>query len=210
MTLWVRADGPYGEIRMDYRRYPILLLAAGGVGITPVIGIVKDVYRVGDIPSSDRQAKKSHCIEDIWLLWCMPSFEVYHWFKEEIEACLNVAGTNGLPALHVIACITREEALPGEAEAVMAATSKLVAARPANGRSGVTFEAGRPDLSSLFPRMLAPSDLTQPSPNAEANARAITTFVCGPTALVNELWDAAAENARNGLRVDFHHETFDF
>ncbi len=35
---WIRIDGPYGVHNFDFRRYPVLVLVGGGVGITPVIG----------------------------------------------------------------------------------------------------------------------------------------------------------------------------
>jgi predicted ferric reductase len=34
-------DGPYGNMNVNYQRFPVLLLIAGGIGITPIIGILK-------------------------------------------------------------------------------------------------------------------------------------------------------------------------
>lgn len=48
-SLWVRVDGPYGNQRINYRRFPVLLLISGGIGITPCIGILKDMYRTGNV-----------------------------------------------------------------------------------------------------------------------------------------------------------------
>jgi hypothetical protein len=31
----VRVDGPYGKHDFNYRRFPVLVLAGGGIGITP-------------------------------------------------------------------------------------------------------------------------------------------------------------------------------
>ena len=39
-------EGPYGVHDFNYRRYPALMLVGGGVGITPVIGMLKDIYNV--------------------------------------------------------------------------------------------------------------------------------------------------------------------
>jgi predicted ferric reductase len=33
----MRVDGPYGNQKLNYRRFPNLLLVAGGIGITPVL-----------------------------------------------------------------------------------------------------------------------------------------------------------------------------
>ena len=40
----IRRDGLYGSLQFDYRRYGVLMLVAGGVGITPIIGMLKDIY----------------------------------------------------------------------------------------------------------------------------------------------------------------------
>ena len=42
--VWVRRDGPYGYNKFDYRRYGVLMLVGGGVGIAPIIGLLKDIY----------------------------------------------------------------------------------------------------------------------------------------------------------------------
>ena len=43
----IRRDGPYGSLQFDYRRYGVLMLVAGGVGITPIIGMLKDTFTAG-------------------------------------------------------------------------------------------------------------------------------------------------------------------
>ena len=42
----LRVDGPYGSLSMRYQRYGRLLLIGGGVGITPLLAILKDVYQL--------------------------------------------------------------------------------------------------------------------------------------------------------------------
>lgn len=32
----------------NYRRYPVVMLCGGGIGVTPVMGILKDLYHVGE------------------------------------------------------------------------------------------------------------------------------------------------------------------
>ena len=38
---WIRIDGPYGKQDFNFRRYPVVFLCGGGVGITPVMGMMK-------------------------------------------------------------------------------------------------------------------------------------------------------------------------
>lgn len=42
--LCVRVDGPYGDVGLDMRRCPIGVYVAGGVGITPIIGILRHIF----------------------------------------------------------------------------------------------------------------------------------------------------------------------
>lgn len=44
---WIRIDGPYGHLEFNIRRYECLFLAGGGVGVTPVMGIMKDLFNGG-------------------------------------------------------------------------------------------------------------------------------------------------------------------
>ena len=34
-SFWVRVDGPYGHLKLNYRRFPVLVLVGGGIGMTP-------------------------------------------------------------------------------------------------------------------------------------------------------------------------------
>jgi NAD(P)H-flavin reductase len=43
--MWIRVDGPYGGTNLD--RFPNLLLVAGGIGATPVVSILRDLYDIG-------------------------------------------------------------------------------------------------------------------------------------------------------------------
>jgi predicted ferric reductase len=65
---WVLIDGPYGNQSFNYRCYGTILLAAGGIGVTPLIGMLKDIYDV-EVPEDQRRAAAPHGIETIYLLW---------------------------------------------------------------------------------------------------------------------------------------------
>lgn len=58
--------GPYGNHRLTYRRFPVIVLVSGGIGVTPLISICKDIYRVGDLQN---RAPAPHVIEAIY---CAP------------------------------------------------------------------------------------------------------------------------------------------
>ena len=64
MPMIIRVDGPYGNHRLNYRRYPVLTLIAGGIGITPIVALCKDIYRVGNLGGKQG---KAHSIEGQFL-----------------------------------------------------------------------------------------------------------------------------------------------
>jgi len=46
-TLWMRVDGPYGNYGVDFNRYPVKIFFAGGIGITPIISVLRGIYGIG-------------------------------------------------------------------------------------------------------------------------------------------------------------------
>ena len=61
------------------------------------------------------------------------------------------------------------------------------------------FIAGRPNIGSIF------NTMTTNHPGKSG-----LVFACGPTPLVSELWDKSIQCTLKGIRIDFHHEVFDF
>ncbi|CAN0514195.1 unnamed protein product, partial [Discosporangium mesarthrocarpum] len=42
----VRLDGPYGVCRVPFRAYDTVVMFAGGIGVTPMLSIVRDILHV--------------------------------------------------------------------------------------------------------------------------------------------------------------------
>jgi len=105
--MWIRTDGPYGNLKLNYRRFPIFVLTAGGVGVTPVIGILKDIFRYGQL---DPKAKRQHknFLEKVFLLWTVSTPDQFFWFEEEIRWFLDHSLKNGMPQLEVRVFMTKE------------------------------------------------------------------------------------------------------
>jgi predicted ferric reductase len=67
----IRVDGPYGTLPFNYHRYGSILLVGGGIGITPIMGILDDIYgRVGN--GRMKKRAPSHCIKNVSVVWIMP------------------------------------------------------------------------------------------------------------------------------------------
>ena len=132
-TLWIRVDGPYGNLRSNLRRFPNIVLVAGGIGFSPVIGILKDLYRTGKLNSKAVQ-NPSHLMEDVHVMWVARSPGQYTWFKQEIELFCRAAQGN-FPTIHVSIYITSGK--PDDQEFLALRPIKITKAE-------VNFYSGRP------------------------------------------------------------------
>ena len=66
----IRSDGPYGDLSFNYCRYGSIVLVGGGIGITPIISVLKDIYGKSEEAASKK--KPSHCIRSVSVVWIMP------------------------------------------------------------------------------------------------------------------------------------------
>ena len=185
--MWIRVDGPYGKQHFNYRRYPVLVLVCGGIGVTPVIGILKDIYGVGDLTDDQRMHPKAHCVEKVYVCWVVSNYHQYQWFQEELNMCVasdEVSKQGGVsrPQLQIDVQITQGEP-------------------PHSKKQGgaLNFIKGRPDMSAYLNVVRKSHD-----------EKAACVFACGPRKLVNRAWDAAGACSRDGAKFTFHHETFEF
>jgi len=124
--MWIRSDGPYGGHNFNFRRYPVILLVCGGVGVTPVISMIRDIYRFGNLHPSSK--KKPSWVEKVYLLWTVQKKEQYSWFRDELRACFDTSTSDpDAPILDLRIYMSREE-----------------------GGLGQFFFDGKPDLDELF------------------------------------------------------------
>ncbi|CAG8743274.1 604_t:CDS:2, partial [Dentiscutata erythropus] len=74
----LKIDGPYGKPSLDFLNYRTVVLVAGGIGITPMISILRDIV--------DRQvANMPIMTQSIYFLWTVPDTNSYSWFGNELN-----------------------------------------------------------------------------------------------------------------------------
>ena len=164
-------------------RYRTMLLAGGGIGVTPIIGMLKDIYDMNIPGGSDGTpaprlgAQQEHTIDTIYFLWAMPSITDYETFRKEVNEFIERAKAPGKPNLVPLIHITR---------------SKETLEEP--------LVAGRPNIVEIYQRMM----------KGQLSRHASLVFVCGPQPLVAECWDRSIKYTLKGSHIDFHHEIFEF
>lgn len=174
----IRVDGPYGNLPFNYRRYGSLVLIGGGIGITPILSIIKDIYEKGEVI---HPKKTSHCISNVHLIWILPFEADAALFKEQLLSYHEISMQDpALPQLDVSIHVTREESTCDDA------AGPIIYSRP-------NFQLVIDDYKKKA---------------ALVGSSSILVFACGPGSMVNQVWDASMKNINKKLRVDFHHESF--
>ena len=105
----IRVDGPYGNLSFNYRRYGSLVLVGGGIGITPIISIIKDIYEKCEVK---RAKNNSHCMKNVHLLWIMPFEADAALFLDQLLIYRELSTHEpSLPLLEVSIHVTRDESV---------------------------------------------------------------------------------------------------
>jgi NAD(P)H-flavin reductase len=120
--LKLRIDGPYGKPSLDFKAHRTVLLVAGGIGITPMISILRDLV--------SRQVTSMPVVtQEIHFMWIIPDQVSYSWFGGEIREI-----------------ITQSSALPEEKYLL---DVKIFFTKATTTPSSQFF-VGRPDLGLVF------------------------------------------------------------
>jgi predicted ferric reductase len=201
----IRVDGPYGNLTFNYRRYGSLVLVGGGIGITPIISIIKDIYEKSEV---NHVEKSSHCMNNVHLIWIMPFEADAALFLDQLLIYRELSVHDpSLPLLEVSIHITREETVHK------------------NGMGPIFYS--KPDLPLVMDDVKRKAEII--------GASSILVFACGPgrsvmcfhflvsylshqsssfdftftqCSMVNRVWDASMKKNSKRIRVDFHHESF--
>ena len=175
----IRSDGPYGSLPFNYRRYGSVLFVGGGIGITPIISVLKDIY---DGETNPKKKRISNCIKNVSVLWILPH-------ASEAALFLDLLNSFHLKSL--------EDPLAPDLQLSIYAT------RDSDDTTllGQQIVCSKPQFNNVMDEHIKdrPKDVTS-----------MLVYACGPSGMVNHLWDASSKRNSRDLRVDFFHETFDF
>ncbi|KAH6718584.1 ferric reductase NAD binding domain-containing protein [Leptodontidium sp. MPI-SDFR-AT-0119] len=171
--LKIRIDGPYGVGRTTWGSHPVTVLVAGGIGITPGIGIMAQIIT----NAAPRVARGFLQEWNIHLLWVVKDESHISWFAEELTSLAKKAAKLNVTldiTVHVTGGAPR--ALPTSRDSYMElvpAPSQGEDQMMTAGQSFWTVVPGRPDLTTWFTGVKAKT----PGLGGAVN-------VCGPRSLV--------------------------
>jgi len=94
--LKMRLDGPYGVGGIQWGLYPVTVIVAGGIGITPGISIISHIMtRASALRDTERVGGKEWHIH---LLWVIKDASHAGWFEKELKDFVNRAADPAIPA----------------------------------------------------------------------------------------------------------------
>jgi predicted ferric reductase len=118
--LFIRVDGPYGKWPFDIKRYRTVILVAGGVGVTPCIAMIRELF-------NSQMEDNFGNVEKVHLIWSCQDSTTLTWFSKHFEQ--SVFGTRNQLEFKKDIYLTRET-------------------NPNFFEEGVSL--GRPDIDAIF------------------------------------------------------------
>lgn len=174
-------NGPFASPADSFEDYDYLVLVASGIGVTPFIGILKEVSR-----RSSEETK----IKRVDLAWAVPDSYSLRWFDDEINQIWNTA-TNEKIKFHLF--ITEKISDP---ERIKDVVNHRVSSRIIG--TDVMYNYGRPDFKKFFKRY-----------SSEGTGIKVACMVCGNDSLQKSVKDATAFHDNKDVNFLFISESFE-
>lgn len=124
-TSWIRMDGPYGNWTLKPQEYSHVLFVCGGIGITPCLSFIRQIYEY-----NDSQSNISHQIRQIYLVWCCPTEDDAQWVNRELVHAIERSKEFNYPGFHLYVFITAQSSVKNH-----------------------TYFIGRPNMDTVFDTM---------------------------------------------------------
>ncbi|RFU80615.1 ferredoxin reductase-like, c-terminal nadp-linked [Trichoderma arundinaceum] len=176
----VQLDGPYGVGHLHWGAHPVVVLVAGGIGITPGISIATHIVNQavsGLVPMPGSW--------HIHLLWTVKNFDHISWFEAELKNLASIASDQAVPVtLDITIHVTSGE----EEESEFIKFDGI----------GNIFQ-GRPDITQWFEAVKE----ARVGMDASVN-------LCGPAQLVRSGRIAASKASCEDILFHVEEETFEF
>ncbi|KAJ3157577.1 hypothetical protein HDU86_003229 [Geranomyces michiganensis] len=181
--LTARVDGPYGAWDVIADHYGLVVLIAGGIGVTPILSVLRTVlnnntYNNTQDVTSSSPPPPPRVVE---LVWTVTSMRHVSWFKNELDEVTSMGA-------RVRIYVSRTEARGGIAPAT----------DDDPGEEPYELAFGRSDLTRVC------ADIKNAHPQMDA-----AVGVCGPPSMVRSTRDAVRRCSDRDSIWHLHSEAFD-
>lgn len=203
----VRAEGPYGSLQCEPSNFHTIVLASGGIGITPMLAMVRSLSKKID----QGKMRKLKTIIFVWSVREEPMLQLIlselplsssiqyhiHWtgYKKPI-ALPTIASTE---TAHLPAAITIGQDPPPKTEPSVSITEVISSSTPATN-SLIPIQHGRVDLNALLKQVREKS--------LEQGFHFAGLYICGPDAFIRTAQQSAWKQSSIRFQFQVHVETF--
>ncbi|KAI9799433.1 MAG: hypothetical protein M1825_004533 [Sarcosagium campestre] len=199
--LKMRVDGPYGVGHLQWGRYPVIVIVAGGIGITPGITIACHIVDLA------RRMRGKVDVGQGWhvhILWVLKTAQYTTWFQEELAQLTAIAADPSIPMTFDLRIhVTGDKGSSLDVEKSNFEAGALTAEPGAHAMGPRShIYSGRPDLKAYF------QALRQQYLGLDAAVSA-----CGPRSLIRSVRTAAvADQGHRDNRGAYYveEEVFEF
>ena len=206
-SLRIHVDGPYGHLKMQPNRYENVVLIGGGIGVTPLMSILKHIF------GTNTSQANAGCVKNVYLLWSIPSHNELQWFLNDLHiAYENIMNAN---IEHGLSMHSSQPTL----------SCRIFFTRPRNDvhesvkpfHQGIDVCVGRPDFDEEMRYIVNrcrgyvsthTNQLDVNDNNNNSRSVCIGVYVCGPRKLANKAWKSANRYNHGKIRVDIDVMTF--
>jgi ferredoxin-NADP reductase len=199
-TVSAGVNGPYGKLQVQLSDHKHVVLFAGGVGITPLLSIFRDLLQKHDDESSVR------C--KVVLVWAVREAAQMQWFAEAWESIAESEAVSKDSVFEVRPFVTVQKSIRNPLDKVGKEDPKDATAddEEVGGWSWMKTATGRPAVSDLLTEM-AQAFKTDTEENG-VDAPGVAVLACGPKSLMQDVHDQAQAAQTPECTFSLHKETF--
>lgn len=200
-SIRIRVDGPYGTGRLQYSNFPVIVLVAGGIGITPALAISTHIVNEAlkkNTPCTSSSLGEAHHVhqhQHIHLLWTVRDINHLSWFEEELSSLVSLSQSQKLPVtLDVSIYVTN-----GGKDSMKEEQQMGGAAYKYQGPGKIHH--GRPNMVEWFQHVTA---------SLRPGLGDVAVNLCGPRPLVRSARKAALQVSGKEVLFLVEEEEFEF
>jgi len=199
--LSVELDGPYGSLQVDTNHYEVLVLLAGGIGVTPMAAILADILNHKTVIEDRLRIEREH--QERSNLPGVAANDLFDSMKESMEDNEDLCSVQYEHLRHVVFIWAVRESetfelfsdLLDQASDTSFVELQLFVTRPETGQHSSKRKCGvgRPNLSSTFQDIRKEVDAASRR-TQQRGYEEVATLVCGPDEMVEYAEREACKN----------------